>query len=119
MKAFYYSLSMTSLGFIMTLPVFLLLFHGCATVPIDQQLLEANQSITVVVQSTDQALNAHLITPQEAQAVSTIAHQVAPLLDSAKAANDAHNSSEASSTLTLINSLLAGLKAYVPPPESK
>jgi hypothetical protein len=45
----------------------------------------------------------------------TIAHQINPLLDSAAAAAASGDAAGATKTMTLINSLLAGLQAYVPP----
>lgn len=94
----------------------LLLLSSCATQSIDQQILTADRAITIVVTSTDAALNAHLITAAQAQSVSTIAHQINPLLDSARAANQAADTAGANKTLILVNSLLAGLQAFVPPP---
>jgi hypothetical protein len=94
----------------------LLLLCSCATQSIDQQILAADRTMTVVLTSTDAALNANLITASQAQSVSTIAHQVDPLLDSARAANAAADATGATKTLALVNSLLAGLQAYVPPP---
>lgn len=88
---------------------------GCATTTLDQKILAADQAVTVVETSADAALRAKLITPAQAQSVSTIAHQINPLLDSAKAASAASDTAGATKTLTLINSLLAGLNAYVPP----
>lgn len=89
---------------------------ACKTAPaaIDQQIYAADKTVDAVILSTDAALKANLITAAQAQSVSTIAHQVNPLLDAAKAANEAGNSASASSTLTLVTKLLAGLQAYVP-----
>jgi hypothetical protein len=102
----------------------MLAFSGCAQLglskpSIDQQILTADQAVTIILTATDNALLAKIITPAQAQSVSTIAHQVDPLLDAAKAANAAGNASSASSTLTLVNALIAGLQAYVPPPQGK
>lgn len=83
---------------------------------IDNQLFAVNQTVTAVETGTDQALNAHLITPAQAQAVSTIVHQVNPLIDAARAAETANDPASANKTLNLINTLLAGLQAYVPKP---
>lgn len=74
----------------------------------------ADQAVATILVSTDAALKAQLITAAQAQSVSTIAHQVDPLLDSAKAAVAAANLPSASSTMTLVNSLLAAMQAYVP-----
>lgn len=87
---------------------------GLGKPSLDQQILAADQAVTTIVTATDQALLAKIITPAQAQSVSTIAHQVDPLLDAAKAASAAGNASSASSTLTLVNALIAGLQAYVP-----
>lgn len=92
---------------------------SCATQSPAQQILNADNSVTAIVTATDAALNAHLITPAQAQSVSTIAHQVNPLLDSARAAVTANDTAGASKTLNLVNALLAGLQAYVPPPPPK
>ena len=92
---------------------------GLSTPPtLDAQILAADQTMAAVLLSTDTALNAHLITPQQAKAVSAIAHQVDPLLDSARAASAAADVAGATKTMTLVNSLLAGLAAYVPPKTS-
>lgn len=85
-----------------------------STASIEQKIYEANAGVTAIISSTDAALNAKLITKAQAQSVSTIAHQVDPLLDAAKAANEAGNAASANSTLTLVTKLLAGLQAYVP-----
>jgi endonuclease III len=97
------------------LGVVLALLVACKAVPIDTQIHRANQSVTVVLTSTSSALNAHLISSKQAEAVSNVAHQVNPLLDSAKAASDANDPEQADKTLRLVNSLLAALGAYVPP----
>jgi hypothetical protein len=73
--------------------------------------------VTVVLTATDSALNANLITAAQAQSVSTITHQISPLLDSAKAANAAGDVTAATKTETLVDALLASLQAYVPPPK--
>lgn len=83
---------------------------------IDSQILAADQAVTAVETGTDAALLAKLITPAQAQSVSVIAHQVNPLLDAAKAASIAGNTSSATATLTLVNSLLAGLQTYMKAP---
>lgn len=101
-------------------PLLLLSLSSCKGLnapTIDQQILAADQAVTTILTATDSALLAKLITPAQAKSVSTIAHQVDPLLDAAKAANAAGNAPSASSTLTLVNALLAGLQAYVPPPK--
>jgi hypothetical protein len=98
------------------LPLLLLLLTACATQSLDQKLLTANRSVTAIIAGTDGALNAHLISSAQAESVSVIVHQVNPLLDSAKAAADANDPANANRTLNLVNSLLAGLGAYVPPP---
>lgn len=89
---------------------------SCATTAlgINQQIYVADQAVTSIVSSTDAALNAKLISKKDAQAVSTIAHQVAPLLDSARVAVVAGDTAGASKTMDLVNSLLKGLQAYVP-----
>lgn len=92
-----------------------LLLSSCATQSIDEQILTANRTVTLVEASTDAALLSHAITPDQAQAVSTIAHQVNPLLDSARAASRAQDPAGANKTLALVDRLLAGLQAYVPP----
>lgn len=92
---------------------------SCTTTSFDQRLKQANDSVTGVVNVTDTALNARAITADQAQALSTIAHQVAPLLDAAQAAEAAHDPT-ADTKLDAVNEILAGLKAYVPPtPASK
>ena len=99
--------------------ILILALVGCASIglgkpSLDQQILAADQAVITIITATDSALLAKLITPAQAQSVSTIAHQVDPLLDAAKAASAAGNASSASSTLTLVNALIAGLQAYVP-----
>jgi predicted component of type VI protein secretion system len=96
--------------------VLVLTMLGCATTKPDQMILAADRSVTVVLTSTDSALNAKLISSSQAQSVSTIAHQVNPLLDSARAAYAAGDTAGATKTMNLVNALLAGLNAYVPPP---
>ena len=100
----------------MTTLAALVVLASCATTSTDlnHQIYVADQAVTSVVSSTDAALNAHLITKKDAQAVSTIAHQVVPLLDSARVAVAANDTAGAGKTLALVNSLLAGLQAYVP-----
>ena len=88
---------------------------GCAAQSFTGRLKQANDTVTAVVQGTDTALNAHLITADQAQAVSTIAHQVGPLLDAAQAADAANDPTSANKSLNAVNQILAGLKAYVPP----
>lgn len=72
--------------------------------------------MTLVEASTDTAFRNGLMTVNQAEAVSAIAHQVNPLLDAARAASQAADPAQANKTLALVNQLLAGLKAYVPPP---
>jgi hypothetical protein len=84
------------------------------TASLQQQIYTADKTVDAIVVSADAAWKANLITVAQAQSVSTIAHQVNPLLDAAKAANEAGNSASASSTMTLVTKLLAGLQAYVP-----
>lgn len=94
------------------------LLSSCATLTasnIDAKILAADQTMAAVLTATDSALNANLITAAQAQSVSTIAHQVDPLLDSARAATAAADTAGATKTMTLVNALLAGLAAYVPP----
>lgn len=81
---------------------------------INQRIYAADQAVTSIVSSTDAALNAHLISKKDAQSVSAIAHQVIPLLDSARVAVAATDTAGAERTMGLVNSLLAGLQAYVP-----
>lgn len=93
--------------------------QGCqllAPQSIDSKIFAANQVVTSIELGTDQALNAHLITATQARSVSTIAHQINPLIDSVRAAEAANNPTAANQTLNLINTLLAGLQAYVPAP---
>jgi len=85
------------------------------TQTMQSQIDTANKAVTLVLTTTDSALQAKLITKAQAQSVSTIAKQIEPLLDSAAAAAAASDSAGATKTMTLVNSLLAGLKAYVPP----
>lgn len=87
---------------------------GCTTVPLDRQIYNADRGVTLVLQSTDAALLNHVITAAQAQSVSTITHQVTPLLDSAKAAVTVSDVAGATKTMKLVNALLAGLSAYVP-----
>lgn len=94
----------------------LLALASCATQSIDEQILTANRTVTLIEASTDAAFRNGVITVNQAEAVSTIAHQVNPLLDSARAASRAANPTEANKTLALVQQLLAGLQAYVPPP---
>jgi hypothetical protein len=94
----------------------LLALSACATQSLEQKILTADRSVTAILAGTDGALNSHLISSAQAQSVSAIAHQVNPLLDSARAAAAANDPANASRTLNLVNSLLAGLGAYVPPP---
>jgi hypothetical protein len=82
---------------------------------VDSKLYAANQVVTSIELGTDQALKAGLITSTQAQSVSTIVHQVNPLIDSVRAAEAANNPTAANQTMNLIDSLLAGLQAYVPP----
>lgn len=96
------------------LPI-LLILCSCTTQSLDQKILAADRTVTIVLTSTDAALNANLITNSQAQSVSTITHQISPLLDSAKAASAASDTAGANKTMTLVNALLAGLQAYVPP----
>jgi hypothetical protein len=96
----------------------LLLLAGCTLLQkqtMQTQVDNANKAITLVLTTTDQAYQAKLITKPQAQSVSTIAHQINPLLDSAAAAAASGDAAGATKTMTLINSLLAGLQAYVPP----
>jgi hypothetical protein len=95
----------------------ILLLGACATQSLDQRILAADRTVTVVLTGTDSALNANLITAAQAKSVSTITHQISPLLDSARAANAAGDTAGATKTQTLVESLLAGLTAYVPPPK--
>lgn len=108
-----------ALLFLVLVPIAAAALHGCAALApqsIDSKLYAANQVVTSVELGTDQALNAGLITAAQARSVSTIAHQVNPLIDSVRAAEAANNPTAANQTLNLINSLLAGLQAYVPAP---
>lgn len=107
---------MSYLRLLLTLTLTLL--PSCATQSLDQKILAADRTVTVVLTSTDAALNANLITAAQAQSVSTIAHQLNPLLDSAKAASDASDTAGATKTMNLVNALLAGMQAYVPPPKA-
>jgi hypothetical protein len=91
---------------------------GCTSLQgsnLDAKILAADRAVTTVLTATDGALNAHLITAAQAQSVSTITHQISPLLDSAKAANAASDTAGATQTMNLVNALLAGLQAYIPP----
>lgn len=99
------------------LPILLLVAAGCATTPAsrDSRIFEANSITRTLIQSTDAALNAHLISSAQAQAVSNVTAQLAPLIDSAKAANDAGDTTNADKTTALISALIAGLSTYVPP----
>lgn len=93
--------------------------HGCTTPQVqsvDQKILDAKRAEDVVIQAADASMRAKLISPDQAQSVSTIAHQVDPLMVSAKAAVDAGDTANATKTMALVNALLAGLKTYVPPP---
>jgi hypothetical protein len=92
-----------------------LLVASCTTLSLDQQIANADQAVTDITTATDDALLVKLISPAQAQSVSTIVHQVNPLLDSARAASEANDPTNASKTLNLVSTLLAGLKAYVPP----
>lgn len=90
---------------------------GCATLQpqsIDSKIYAANQTVTAIEQGTDLALKQGIITSAQAQSVSTVAHQINPLIDSVRAAEAANNPTAANQTMNLINSLLAGLQAYVP-----
>lgn len=98
-----------------TLACVLILLCSCATQSLDQKILAADRTVTAVLTGTDAALNANLITAAQAQSVSTITHQISPLLDSAKAANAAGDTAGATKTQKLVDALLAGLSAYVPP----
>lgn len=86
-----------------------------STGSLDEQILAADRTVTLIEASTDAALLSHAISAQQAQAVSTIAHQVNPLLDSARAASRASDPAQANKTLALVQQLLTGLAAYVPP----
>jgi hypothetical protein len=101
----------------LTLTAALCLFAltACQTLNVDRNIHAANQGITIVLTSTDKALNAHRISSKQAESVSKIAHQVNPLLDAAKAASDAGDKAGASKTLKLADKILAALDAYVPP----
>lgn len=99
----------------MALPLAACALSSCATVPLATQIDTANNAVTIVLVDTDNAYKAGLITKAQAEAVNTITHQVNPLLDSAAAAVAANDPTSASKTLNLVNSLLAGLNAYVPP----
>lgn len=98
------------------IPLLVLLFVGCATTgaSLDHQIYAADQAVTTIVTGTDAAYNAKLITKAQAQSVSTIAHQVNPLLDAARAALAMNDTASASKTMALVAALLAGLQAYVP-----
>lgn len=98
---------------LLLLPLIALL-ASCQATSFDARLKQANDSVTGVVNVTDTALNAHAISADQATAISTIAHQVAPLLDAAQAA-EAANDPTADTKLNAVNEILAGLKAYVPP----
>lgn len=93
----------------------LALLTACATQPLDRQILNADKGVTAVLTATDSALNAHIISVKQAESVSAITHQVNPLLDSARAAVAANDTAAADKTMKLVNALLAGLAAYVPP----
>lgn len=86
---------------------------------LDQKVYAVNQTSTAVAQGADVALKAHLITKAQAESVSVVLHQVNPLIDSARAAEAANDSTNANKTMNLISTLLAGLQAYVPPPVAK
>lgn len=96
----------------MLLPL-ILAVTACSTLSLDQQIYTADKGVTAVITSTDTALNQGAITKAQAQSVSTIAHQVGPLLDSARVANSAQDVTGATKTMQLVNTLLAGLQAYV------
>lgn len=103
------------------LPLFPLLglLASCSTNPwqpasIEGDILVADHGITVIETNVDAAFLAGKITKQQAQAVSMIAHQINPLLDSARAAVIAKDQSGATRTMQLVNALLGGLVAYVP-----
>jgi predicted component of type VI protein secretion system len=92
-----------------------LLVAGCASLDANRTIHATNQGVTVVLTTTDAALNAHRISSKQAAAVSSVAHQIVPLLDSAKAASDAGDKAGANRALKLADQLLAALDAYVPP----
>ena len=103
---------------LLLLPV--LLLAACATTSSrDQTIFDANSITRTIIQSTDTALNAHLISSKQAQSVSNITAQLGPLIDSAKAANDAGDTANADKTTALIRALMAGLAAYVPPAKTQ
>lgn len=106
---------------LLLIPLALALLSACASNPatLDASLYQANADTRAVIQSTDAALNAHLINAEQAQSVATITAQVGPLIDSAKAANDANDPTNANKTAALIKQLLAGLAAYVAPPKTQ
>ena len=88
---------------------------ACATVNLPAAVDDANKAVTIILTSTDAAYNAKLITKKQGEAVSIVARQIEPLLDSAAAAAAAGDTAGANKTMTLINALIAGLNAYVPP----
>lgn len=100
--------------------VALLAISACtSTATLEKQIYAADQGVTAVVSGADAALNAKLITAKQARSVSYIAHQVVPLLDSARAANEASDTAGATKTMALVNTLLESLQAYVATPAAK
>lgn len=82
---------------------------------LDEGLAEANVQVTAAAQATHQAYTTHQITESAAQSVDTILHQAIPLLDAARAAEQAGDTAGAQRNLVLVQSLLAGLQTYLTP----
>lgn len=100
------------------LTIVVALLYGCGTNPfrpnIDSEIDTANKAITLIEYNTDAALLAGRITKDQAQSVSAILHQINPLLDAAHAAVTLQDTAGATKAMDLVNSLLAGLSAYIP-----
>lgn len=95
---------------------------GCTTLQhqtIEARLLQANQGVTIAINGVDGALNMHSISSSQAEPVSKVAHQLNPLLDAARAANQEGDAAGASKALDLIDALIRGLAVYAPPLGSK
>jgi hypothetical protein len=113
------------LSLLLPIVVLIPLLSGCPALGLvkpqstEAQILSAYQTVDAVIVSADAAYNAKLITKAEGQAVANIAHQVVPILDAAKAANAANDTANANKAMNLVNTLLAGLKAYVPTQPAK
>lgn len=102
-----------------TLMLGVMLLSACASLGLstpkgfDQQLAEAYSVHTAVLQATTTAVNAGSLTSAEATQVQSQANSARALLDSARVAETAGNTSGASNDLTLAVSALTALQNFL------